>query len=183
MHRIASLPTEEPSENLALIEQPPAPILFLTTAASDVSTLAYVLQDKKAVKHSYEIRAIHLNSLKQNAQIDHYISTTGSKAKIIIVRFLGNRAVWSYGFEQLVEWASKDKIPRKLIILSGTEEDEVVLNSMSNINFKISRKLGKLLRVGGFENMQIFINILSDYIDNKEVNIDDFGVKQIEDPY
>ena len=52
MHRIASLPTEEPSENLALIEQPPAPVLFLTTAASDVSTLAYVLQDKKDIKHS-----------------------------------------------------------------------------------------------------------------------------------
>ena len=183
MHRIASLPTEEPSENLALIEQPHAPILFLTTAASDVSTLAYVLQDKKAIRQRYEIRAIHLKSLKHNAQIDHYISTTGSKAKIIIVRFLGSRSAWSYGFEQLVDWSTKDKITRKLIILSGTEEDEVELNGMSDINFEISRKLGKLLRVGGFENMQIFLNIIYNYIENKIVNINDFSVKKIEDPY
>ncbi len=183
MHRIASLPTEEPSENLALIEQPHAPILFITSAASDVSTLAYVIQEKKSVKQRYEIRAIHLNSLQHNAQIDHYISTTGSKAKIIIVRFLGSRSVWSYGFEQLVNWASKDTINRKLIIISGTEEDEFELNGMSNINYDVSRKLGKLLRVGGFENMQIFLGVLFDYIDNKEVNINDFSVKKLEDPY
>ena len=176
MHRIANLPSEEPSENLALVEQPHAPILFLTSAASDISTLSYVLEDKSTPSINQEIRALHLSSLESNAQIDHYLSTTATKAKIIIVRFLGSRSNWSYGFEQLLSWVSSGSTNRKLIVLSGTEEQEIELNGMSTINFLISTKLGKLLSVGGTENMNIFLKVISNFLNNIDVDINDFNV-------
>jgi len=171
MHRIASLPTEEPSENLALIEQPHAPILFLTSAASDVSTLAYVLQEKKAFKQRYEIRAIHLNSLKHNAQIDHYISTTGSKAKIIIVRFLGNRSVWSYGFEQLGLW-QLEKPNRHLIVVSGIESTANDVQEISSLNQDKVDLIQKLLNQGGIKNYNYLIQIFEKIIDLEEIYLD-----------
>ena len=76
MHRIASLPGDEPQEEITLIEQPSAPIIFLTSATTDISALdcaLEVFENKKLIGH---IRALQLDLLRTNAHIDHYISTT-----------------------------------------------------------------------------------------------------------
>ncbi|WP_269622937.1 cobaltochelatase subunit CobN [Prochlorococcus marinus] len=182
MHRIASLPSEEQSENLEFIQQPEAPVLFLTSASSDIATLSYVLQQDKHIKLKNNVRALQLTSLSHNAQIDHYISTTALNAKIIVVRFLGSKSDWSYGFEKLQEWSSKGK-ERFLLILSGTEEQDLELNGMSNLSFEFSLNLSKLLRAGGFENMSNFLSIVNELLNNQDPQTKPVEINKLSDPY
>ncbi len=182
MHRIANLPSEEPNENLALIEQPEAPVLFLTSASSDISGLSNVFKKNQNHYLNKKIRALKLSYLNHNSQVDHYLRTTAKNSKIIIVRFLGSRSDWSYGFEQLILW-SKAKENRHIIILSGTTEQEIELNGISNIRYQDSLYLGELLKVGGKINILKFLECISSILKHNNLyNID----KEIEfstDPY
>ena len=114
MHRIASLPGNDPQEEITFIEQPNAPVIFLTSATSDITCLSSVLKLSKNKKWRNKIRALPVAYLSSNASIDHYISNTCNTADIVVVRFLGSRSYWSYGFEQLGLWQLK-KPNRKLI--------------------------------------------------------------------
>ncbi len=182
MHRVTYFPSEEPSENLALIEQPEAAVLYLTSVTSDISTLSYVLQENPDHPLNNKIRALLLNQLKSNAFIDHYLSTTAKNSKIIIVRFLGCRADWSYGFEQLYYWSTV-KENRKLIILSGTYEQLIELNGLSNIDYNSSLLLAKLLKIGGFQNFRTFLNIINQLKQDNEIDTRNVKVTPISNPY
>ena len=50
MHRIASLPGNDPQEEITFIEQPNAPVIFLTSATSDITCLSSVLKQPKNKK-------------------------------------------------------------------------------------------------------------------------------------
>ncbi len=182
MHRVTYFPTEEPSENLALVEQPEAAVLFLTSVTSDIATLSHVLQGSQKHGLNNNIRALQLSQLKNNAFIDHYLDTTAKNSKIIIIRFLGSRSDWSYGFEQFYNW-SKIKSGRTLIILSGTDEQIIELNSLSNINYESSILLGQLLTIGGYENVKTFLDITYRLLIEGELDIRISVVKEISDPY
>ena len=59
MHRIANLPREEPTENFLLVEQPNAPVLFLSSCTSDISALSTALDEKSNIKLNNKIVKIH----------------------------------------------------------------------------------------------------------------------------
>ena len=61
MHRLASIPGELPLGELALTEQPVAPILFLTSAATDISTIAKALEQEPNINIRNKIRALPLS--------------------------------------------------------------------------------------------------------------------------
>ena len=88
MHRIASLPGDQNNQDITLVEQPHAPVLFLTSAVSDISTLATAIESDNDSSWKNAIRALPLSSLCHPSQIDHYLSVTADKAKIIIIRLL-----------------------------------------------------------------------------------------------
>ena len=50
MHRIASLPGNDPQEEITFIEQPNAPVIFLTSATSDITCLSSVLIKSGEIK-------------------------------------------------------------------------------------------------------------------------------------
>ena len=87
MHRISTLPGNEPQEENTFIEQPSAPVIFLTSATSDITCLSTVLKLPNNNKWKNKIRALPIAYLSSNASIDHYISNTCNTAKIIVVRF------------------------------------------------------------------------------------------------
>ncbi len=182
MHRIASLPSEDASENLALIEQPSAPVLILTSARSDISSLAAVLDCTNQKHWKNKIRALPLDYLSHQAQIDHYLSTTAKNAKLILVRLLGGKGHWSYGLEQLKCWEQEDN-SRNLITISGTKEHETELNGLSNIEYDITLKLGDLFRIGGSENIKKALNIIELILKRKAVDISKIELTKLEDPY
>ena len=167
MHRILNIASNE-ENNFDLIEQPKADIIFLTSVKADIKLLYDLIEnDIGSVKNN--MRALHLSFLKHPSQIDHYILKTISKAKVVVVRIFGDKGVWGYGLEQLSIW-SKNNLNNKLIVLSGTEEQDMELNELSNIDLKLSLKLSLLLREGGKVNYLKFLKSLN-FIINNDFNI------------
>mgnify|MGYP005744257709 FL=1 len=163
MHRILNIASNE-ENNFDLIEQPKADIIFLTSVKADIKLL-YDLIDNDIGSVKNNMRALHLSFLKHPSQIDHYILKTISKAKVVVVRIFGDKGVWSYGLEQLSIW-SKTNLNNKLIVLSGTEEQDIELNELSNIDLNLSHKLSLLLREGGKVNYLKFLKSLNFILKN-----------------
>ena len=176
MHRIASFPGNEPQEEITFIEQPTAPIIFLTSATTDITCLSTVIKQPKNKNWRNKIRALPIAYLSSNAGIDHYLSSTCQKAEIILVRFLGSRSYWSYGFEQLSLW-QLEKPNRKLIVIPGIESAANDLLDLSSENQDLIDFMQILLNQGGENNYNYMLNILGEIIDNKEPN---FNTQTIE---
>ena len=104
MHRLLTIPAECSDDRAVLVEQPCAPVLFLTSAQTDISTLDTAITLSKNKNWIGQIRALPLTALEHPAQIDHYIETTASGSTLIIVRLLGGRGHWSYGLDKLKAW-------------------------------------------------------------------------------
>ena len=171
MHRIATLPGNEPQEEITFIEQPTAPVIFLTSATSDITCLSTVLKLPKNKKWRNKIRALPISYLSSNASIDHYISNTCNTSEIIIVRFLGSKSYWSYGFEQLSLWQSENP-NRKLIVVSGIESIANDLIDISSINKVQVDFIQLLLNQGGLINYKYFLHLLDELITSNEFDLD-----------
>ncbi len=182
MHRIANLPSEDPNENLAFIEQPEAPVLFLTSATSDITALSNIFETNPNHSLIGKIRAIDISLLSSNAQIDHYLNTTAKNSSIIAIRFLGSRSDWAYGFEQIKIWSLKNN-NRKLLIVSGTRDQLVELNGLSTYKYKTTLYIGELLSTGGMNNMNYFLSFLNNSLLNNYENISTYEIERQEDPY
>ncbi|WP_320664483.1 cobaltochelatase subunit CobN [Prochlorococcus sp. MIT 1223] len=182
MHRLANQICEDGQQEVVLIEQIGAPVLFLTSASTDISSLDQAINLKANKTWKNKIRALLINELEHNAKIDHYINTTASESEIILIRLLGGKSHWSYGLEQLQLW-SREKKERELIVISGTQENQIALHELSTIPIDIVDFVAYLLRVGGIENMTTFLDIIYKLRNNKELNILDYNVKYHEDPY
>ena len=71
MHRLATCPGLDPPEDVVLVEQPGADVLFLTSAGTDISCLDASLPSNQDWKE--RIRALPLSCLEHPAQLDHYL--------------------------------------------------------------------------------------------------------------
>ena len=99
MHRLSSLPGADTDGPISYVEQPSAPVLFLTSASSDISALARVLNTGDQAFWHNRIRALPLDALSHPAQIDHYLALCTGDTQLIVIRLLGGRGHWSYGLE------------------------------------------------------------------------------------
>ena len=157
MHRLASCPGLDPPEDVVLVEQPPAEVLFLTSAGTDLSCLAACLEHLEG--WTDRIRALSLSCLEHPAQLDHYLSSTAQQARLIAVRLLGSRGHWSYGLEQLRLW-QQGAPERHLIILAGTADQNRDLHELGSCDPALADQLAALLREGGGDNIQVFLRAL-----------------------
>ena len=182
MHRILNIASNE-NNNIDFIEQPKADCIFLTSVKADINILGDLINNNKYGTINNQIRAIHLSNLKTKAQIDHYINKTIKYSKIVVLRLFGDKGSWSYGLDELQKWKDSDST-KKLLILSGTDDQDISLNELSSINLDISLKISKLLREGGKENYALFLNCLN-FILNNEENIPQKFLNYIKypDPY
>ena len=159
MHRLAAIPGDLSSQEPFLVEQSAAPFLFLSSADSDLSLLAN--QSRKMA-----VRGLNLQALQHPAAVDHYLRSTVVNAKLVLVRLLGGRGHWSYGIEQLRDWA-RGSDQRGLLIISGTAEGEAELASLGNFPEFLSLAIGRCLREGGPENMAQVLTCCSQWLDGK----------------
>ena len=171
MHRIASLPGNDPQEEITFIEQPNAPVIFLTSATSDITCLSSVLKQPKNKKWRNKIRALPIAYLSSNASIDHYISNTCNTAEIVVVRFLGSRSYWSYGFEQLSLW-QLEKPNRQLIVVSGIESTANDLKDISSIKKVQVDFIQLLLNEGGLKNYNYLLKVLDNLKSLEEIKLE-----------
>ena len=110
MHRLAAVPglPEGPGADgqIPYVEQPPAPVLLLSSADTDLRAINALLQ-RQPERLGTDLRALNLAALAHPAVIDHYVARTlePPPTRLVVVRLLGGRGHWSYGIERLRAWA------------------------------------------------------------------------------
>ena len=151
MHRLATQPGSAAEGDAgAFVEQPPAPVLLLTSADTDLLTLEALLQAEPELLGA-ELRGLNLAALQHPAVVDHYLSRTAASAQLVVVRLLGGRGHWSYGLEQLAQWAVAQP-GRQLLVLAGTADEEQQLAELGNGDPALAMALARCLRIGGPSN-------------------------------
>lgn len=150
MHRIATIAGgwNPDTEGVIIIKQNQAPIIFLTSADTDILTLASCWQNFPP--DFPEIRVTNLLQLQQELTIDTYAEEILSQAKVIILRLLGGRSYWSYGLEVCREVVRENN--SHLIILPGDDRPDVELISHSNVSLSIVNQLWQYFLEGGVDN-------------------------------
>ena len=179
MHRLASCPGLDPPEDVVLVEQPPAEVLFLTSASTDLSCLDQVLLQRPEWQD--RIRALALDCLSHPAQLDHYLATTANRAQLVLVRLLGSRGHWSYGFEQLQRWQS-EQVERQLVVLAGTADQERELHGIGSIETALADRLAALLREGGAANQQQLLSTLHKLLTQESPEPNTIPIEPLPDP-
>ena len=179
MHRLASCPGLDPPEDVVLVEQPPAEVLFLTSASTDLSCLDQVLLQRPEWQN--RIRALALDCLSHPAQLDHYLATTANGAQLVLVRLLGSRGHWSYGLEQLQRWQS-ERVDRQLVVLAGTPDQERELHGIGSIDTALADRLAALLREGGTANQQQLLLTLQSLLQNETPEPKTIPIEPLPDP-
>ena len=132
MHRILNVAGNE-KNNDDLIEQPAADFIFITSVKADLNLISKLLLEKEFASLKNNIRALEISNLNSSAQVDNYLLKTINYAKVVVLRLFGDKGTWNYGIEQLLNWQAVDK-KRKLVILSGTVDQEVSLLSLIHIS-------------------------------------------------
>ena len=179
MHRLATCPGLDPPEDVVLVEQPSADVLFLTSAGTDISCLDACLPAYPVWKE--RIRALPLSCLEHPAQLDHYLDTTAQDADLIVVRLLGSRGHWSYGLEQLQRW--RTEVPhRQLLVLAGTADQSTELHGLGSCTPELADQLSALLREGGIDNMGQLLKALEALLEGTPPSAESVAVVPCPDP-
>jgi cobaltochelatase CobN len=163
MHRLASIPGGSGAADAgALVEQPAAPVLLLSSADTDLLAIDQLLEREPDLL-GVELRGLNLAALTHPAQVDHYLSTTVCHSRLVLVRLLGGRGHWNYGLERLQHWAA-DQPDRQLLVLAGTEEEELALAELGTAPVELSIALAHCLREGGPPNLRVLLETLRDLL-------------------
>jgi cobaltochelatase CobN len=150
MHRIAPQAGgwTTDTEGVIIIDQNPAPMVFLTMADTDIQTLAV------AIDHLPDnfpaIRALNLLQLQQQYSIDNYGEKVLSQAKVIILRLLGGRGSWSYGLEVVKEIS--EFTGATLFVLPGDDKPDLELMSHSTPSLTTVNQLWCYFTEAGVDN-------------------------------
>jgi len=179
MHRILNIAGNDKNKD-DLIEQPVADFFFITSVIADLNLLSNLLLEKEFALLKNKIRALEISNLNSSAQIDNYLLKTINYAKVVVLRIFGDKGTWNYGIEQLINWQAIDK-KRKLVILSGTLEQEVTLCEISSIDKDVALNISKLLRSGGLNNYRKFLKCLN-YLKIDETLIPDDFINFLKTP-
>ena len=159
MHRLASVPGGGAEADIgALVEQPAAPVLLLSSADTDLLAVDQLLEREPQLLTA-ELRGLNLAALAHPAQIDHYLNSTVRHARLVVVRLLGGRGHWSYGLEQLQSWAGSAP-ERQLLMLAGTADEEQVLAGLGTVAPELAIGLARCLREGGPANLRQVLQAL-----------------------
>ncbi|MEB3231593.1 MAG: cobaltochelatase subunit CobN [Leptolyngbyaceae bacterium] len=151
MHRIAATPGgwNPNTEGVIFLEQTPAPIVILTTADTEIQTLAGSCDRLPA--DFPEFRVANLLQLQQELSIDTYVDEVLMQAQVIVVRLLGGRNYWNYGLDRLYEIANDHGI--KLIVLPGDDRPDPALVSLCTVPLAVGDRLWHYFVAGGIENL------------------------------
>jgi len=144
--------------------QAPADIVFLSTADTDLSSLAQAYESWGENKPS--LRLVNLMHLAHPMSLDLYLEKTASRSRLMIVRLLGGKSYWPYGVTSLHALSVEKKIP--LAALPGDDKPDPELLQFSTITPQYYQQLWHYLCQGGAHNMVNFLKFCSFLLDGKE---------------
>jgi len=161
MHRIATLPggwiPGDPNAGVIIVEQTPAPMVWLTAADTDIQVLAQAVTQLPQAFPA--LRVENLLQLQQQLTIDTYAENVLEPAQVIILRLLGGRSYWSYGLEVV-----KDLVQRTgaaLFVLPGDDRLDPDLLSHSTVSLQAAHTLWRYLAEGGADNTRAALQFVA----------------------
>lgn len=152
MHRLATIPGgwTLDAAGVIYVEQTPAPIVFMTTADTDIQCLARIACQFPPTMPA--LRVVNLLQVQQQLTIDTYAEEVLSQARLMIVRLLGGRAYWAYGLEVIKATAATSGAA--LVVLPGDDRPDPDLISHSTVSLTVANRLWRYLTEGGPENLR-----------------------------
>ncbi len=161
MHRTAASKTEFnlQLEELIFIEQTTAKFVFLTSADTDIQTIAAAVS--KLPTTFDEIRVANLLNLQHQISIDSYAEQILEYAQVIILRLLGGVSYWAYGLEVVQEIVQRKGID--LIVIPGDDALDLNLISHSTLPLAKVNQISRYFSQGGVDN---FVNAFKFIADN-----------------
>ncbi|MEL6262260.1 MAG: cobaltochelatase subunit CobN [Cyanobacteria bacterium J06626_6] len=162
MHRLAATPGgwDATSEGVIFIDQSPAPIVFLTAADTDISSLHQAL--RQMPEDFSDIRSVNLLQLQQQLTIDTYADSVLKHAELIILRVLGGRAYWPYGLEVTKETVAESGAG--LMVIPGDDRPDLDLMSHSTVPLAVVNRFWQYLTEGGTANLRHGLLYASDCV-------------------
>ncbi|AFY53848.1 cobaltochelatase CobN subunit [Rivularia sp. PCC 7116] len=153
MHRISATKTEFnlESEDLIFLEQTTAKFVFLTSADTDIQTVAAAVS--KLPPTFDAIRVANLLNLQHQISIDSYAEQVLEFAQVIILRLLGGTSYWSYGLEVVSEIVQRNGT--NLIVIPGDDALDLNLISHSTLPLASVSQISRYFSQGGVSN---FVN-------------------------
>ncbi|UPM50528.1 cobaltochelatase subunit CobN [Synechococcus sp. A10-1-5-1] len=181
MHRLAAVPgSQSPDDGVTYVEQPGADLVFLSSADTDLAALSSTLdQNRFPAGEGRQIQGLNLASLQHPAVLDHYIRTSLSGTRIVLIRLLGGRGHWSYGLEQFRQWAQSAP-DRNLVVLAGTEDEDQALAALSSVPAALAVASSQCLREGGSGNLLSVLQSLGSFLEQGQVTLPQ--AQAVEDP-
>jgi cobaltochelatase CobN len=158
MHRLPTTtgPADADGDAIAFLTHPPADLVLLSSAETDVLALARVLERRSL---PFRVQGLALARLTHPAVVDHYLSSSLGDTRVVVVRLLGGRGHWSYGIEQMCRW--QESAPgRQLLLLAGTPEEDGVMGSLASVSDALNLSLARCFRIGGEANLLLALEAL-----------------------
>ena len=109
--------------------QPPADIVVLTSADTEVALLARATATCHNAGLKLDVRIANYLSLTHPYSVDLYLQNTIAAARLVVVRLLGGTSYWQYGTQQLRALAEKGGV--EVIFLSGDGKADPELDYLS----------------------------------------------------
>ncbi|MFI0401722.1 MAG: cobaltochelatase subunit CobN [Cyanobium sp.] len=158
MHRLptTSGPADLDGDALAFLSHPPADLVLLSSAETDVLALARVVEGRSL---PFRVQGLPLAWLSHPAVVDHYLSSCLVGTRVVVVRLLGGRGHWPYGIDQLRLW-QESEANRHFLILAGTPEEDGVLGSLASVEEALNLSLARCFRIGGEANLLLALDAL-----------------------
>jgi len=159
MHRIATISGNwnQTNDSVVFVDQQPAPIIIITSADTDIQTLAAATA--KLPEDFPQIRVVNVLQLQQQIAIDTYAEEVLSQAKVIIVRLIGGQSYWSYGLEVVKETVANTGAV--LIVLPGDERPDPNLTSHSTTSLNLVNQAWQYFIEAGISNYQNLLKFIS----------------------
>lgn len=138
--------------DLILADQTPAQILFLSAADTDLAAVAgpwgKTLGDG--------LRLCHAAPLRQPVAADHFVRTVVAGSRLLVARLLGGEGYFPHLIQALADLRQSAPAGQRvrLLLLSGTNEDERTLRELSDFPATVRDRMHHLLAEGGMENFR-----------------------------
>lgn len=154
MHRIPAQPGHW-SASTTLVDQTPAPIIFLTAADTDIQTLAQAVAQLPADFPA--LRVANWLHLSTPYSVDAYFDQVLSRAQVVVVRLLGGLDYWAYGVERLQE------LTAQVWVLPGDDQEDWRIFERSNVPVPAVQYLHRYFRCGGVSNYRHALEFVASY--------------------
>lgn len=127
------------------LEQTPADLVALSFSDSDLG--AFAAGWHRAGGTLPTLRLANLVALRHPMSVDTYIDATLSDARGILIRLIGGESYWSYGLQQVRDFAQRRGIA--LAVLPGDGREDTQLDAFSTLPVSTLRRLSALCDAGG----------------------------------